>query len=102
MSEGGVIHHEAVFVDTFREYFLSLRELGATSKVRVLGLFVPKKLLQPKRARIDTGSSLLYVEPFRFTYSSIVPLSALCRIKPLEPLTLFPLLPPLVSLESTG
>ena len=89
----------------FGEDFLGLRELGIASELGVSSLSVPKKLLRPKGGRTGAGSSLPYVKPFLvfylLTHSTVVPPSALCRSKPLEPPPLFPPPPPFVPLEST-
>lgn len=68
------------FTDMFGEDFLGLRELGITSELGVSTLSVPKKLLRPKGARMNAGSSIPYVEQllgfYLLPHSSIALLSA--------------------------
>ena len=88
----------------FGEDFLGLRELGITSELGVSTLSVPKKLLRPKGARMNAGSSLPYVEPplrlYLLGHSSMILLFPR-RNKPTEPPPPFPPPPPFVPLEST-
>jgi len=118
---GGVIDDEALFgdgvedddkpfgvgglADMFVGDFLGLRELGAASKVQSIEPFCPEEASAAEKCRnghgklITVRGTILF---YPFAYSSMMPLFVSRRSKPSEPPPLFPLLPPLISFESTG